>query len=379
MADHMITKNLVMVDLKQQYEKIKPEIDQALQEVISSSQFIKGPVVQTFENELANYNQVQKVIGCANGTDALQLALMALDLKPGDEVIVPSFTFIATAEVVALLGLKPVLVDVDLDYFNIDIASIERALSPQTKAIIPVHLFGQCAPMHPIMQIAQEKGLYVIEDNAQAIGSDYTFNDGETRKSGSIGHIGCTSFFPSKNLGAYGDGGAVFCNDPEMAERIEVLANHGMKRRYYHDLIGINSRLDAIQAAILKVKLRYLDAYNKARWHAAQHYNEALAKISQVEIPKEADYSTHVYHQYTLQVKDRDDLFDHLQSLNIPCAIYYPMGIHQQSAYQRNYKETVHLPNTEKLSENVISLPMHTELETESIYYICSKIKEFYR
>ncbi len=358
-----------MVDLKGQYLKIKPEIDKAISAVIESTAFIKGPAVKQFEEHLAGYLNVKHVIGCGNGTDALQLALMALGLAPGDEVITTSFTFIATAEVIALLKLKPVLVDVLPDTYNIDPEAVERAITPRTRAIIPVHLFGQTADMYRIMQIAHKHNLYVIEDTAQALGADFTDPEtGKTQKAGTIGTIGCTSFFPSKNLGAYGDGGAVFTNDDDLAARLRMLANHGMKVRYYHDYVGVNSRLDTIQAAILDVKLPHLDEYARARQQAADYYNRAFAGCKKLKTPQTAPFTTHVFHQYTLVLDesvDRQALMDFLKARGIASAVYYPVPLHLQKAYRDERYGTGDFPVTEKLSRTVLSLPIHTEMTPE--------------
>jgi UDP-2-acetamido-2-deoxy-ribo-hexuluronate aminotransferase len=358
--------NLQMVDLKGQYLKIKPEIDAAIQQVIDSTAFIKGEPVKLFENELADYLGAKHVIGCANGTDALQLALMALGLKPGDEVITPDFTFIATVEVVALLGFKPVLVDVDIDNFTIDIESLKAAITPKTKAIIPVHLFGQCSNMEDIMSIANENGIFVIEDVAQAIGSTYTFENGTKAKAGTIGHFGCTSFFPSKNLGCFGDGGAIFTNDDKLADEIRSIANHGMKIRYHHDRIGVNSRLDTIQAAILRVKLRYLDQYNAARAEAAANYDNLFANSPKLITPKRVTWSNHIFHQYTLRLVnvDRKKMLENLSKNSIPAMVYYPIPLHKQKAFEPYVDLSVEadFQNSLKLTETVFSLPMHTEL-----------------
>jgi len=353
-----------MVDLASQYQRLKPEIDEAIQRVLESSRYIKGPEVEAFEEELAEYTGVNHVIGCANGTDALQIALMALGLKPGDEVIVPAFTYVATAEVIGLLGLVPVMVDVDPHTFNVRAEDIEPYISEKTKAIVPVHLFGQSCDMAPILALAEKHGLYVIEDNAQAIGAKYTFPDGSVEHTGTMGHIGTTSFFPSKNLGCYGDGGAIMCNDDNLAEKIRMIANHGQKKTYYHDLIGVNSRLDALQAAILRVKLRHLDEFNAARQWAAEQYDQYFSKIEGLEIPARLPHSTHVFHQYTLRVKNgqRDALKAHLQESGIPCNIYYPLPLYRQKAFE-NWWRGKPLPATETLCEEVISLPMHTEMD----------------
>lgn len=368
-----------MVDLKGQYLKIKDQIDSSIAAVIDSTAFINGPAVKKFQEDLEKYLDVKHVIPCANGTDALTVSMMALNLKAGDEVITTSFTFIATAEVIALLGLTPVVVDVDPDTFNIDPKAIERAITPKTKAIVPVHLFGQCADMEAIMEIAQKHNLYVIEDACQSIGADYIFKDGTHKKSGTIGHIGCTSFFPSKNLGCYGDGGAIFTNDDEIARMLRVMVNHGMTVRYYHDYIGVNSRLDSIQAAVLDVKLQYLDQYNEARNNAAQFYNKAFANNPKLKTPQTAAHSTHVFHQYTLVTSDidRNALADHMAQHQVPAMIYYPVPLHMQKAYlDPRYKEG-DFPVTEHLCKTVISLPMHTELDEEQLNYITSTLLEF--
>jgi dTDP-4-amino-4,6-dideoxygalactose transaminase len=372
-------KQVPMVDLVGQYNKIKPEVDAAIAEILSNASFINGPAVKSFQQNLEKYLGVKHVIPCANGTDALQVAMMALDLQPGDEVITTSFTFIATAEVIALLKLTPVLVDVDKDTFNIDPAAIEKAITPKTKAIVPVHLFGQCADMDAIMEIANKHNLYVIEDNAQAIGADYTSKDGSVKKAGSIGHIGCTSFFPSKNLGCYGDGGAIFTNDDELAQKMRVVVNHGMVVRYYHDVIGVNSRLDSIQAAILDIKLKHLDEYAEARRFAANYYNREFAKSDKLKTPVTADFTTHVFHQYTLVTHcvNRQKLMEHLQSKGISSAIYYPVPLHMQKAYIDPRYKRGDFPVTENLSKTVISLPIHTEFDEETLAYVTSAVLEF--
>lgn len=368
-----------MVDLAGQYQKIKPEVDQAIAEILTNTSFINGPAVKQFAQNLEKYLGVKHVIPCANGTDALQIAMMALDLKPGDEVITTSFTFIATAEVIALLQLTPVLVDVDPDTFNIDPEAVEKAITPKTKAIVPVHLFGQCADMDRLMEIADKRNLFVIEDNAQAIGAVYTSKDGSTRKAGAIGHIGCTSFFPSKNLGCYGDGGAIFTNDDALADKLRIVVNHGMKVRYYHDVVGVNSRLDSIQAAVLDIKLKRLDAYAEARQYAANFYNKAFEACEKLKTPTTADFTTHVFHQYTLVTNniDRQGLMDHLQSKGIASAIYYPVPLHLQKAYLDPRYKDGDFPVTEHLSKNVISLPMHTEFDDETLEYVTSSVLEY--
>lgn len=369
-----------MVDLKGQYQQISEEIDQAVLDVVRSTQYINGPEVKLFSEELANYLGVKHVIPCANGTDALQVAMMGLGLKPGDEVITATFTYVATAEVIALLGLTPVLVDVDPVTFCLDPEQVRRRVTDKTKAIVPVHLFGQAAPMQEIMQIAEQHGLYVIEDNAQAIGCDYTFADGTTRKAGTIGTVGTTSFFPSKNLGCYGDGGAMFTNDDEVANQLRMMANHGQTVRYYHDVIGVNSRLDSVQAAILRIKLRHLDDYCAARLSAANAYSAALAEANWITTPATAAYSTHVFHQYTMVLGegvDRDALQKHLNDKGIPANIYYPVPLHLQKAYRSDLYQEGDFPVTEKLCASVLSLPMHTELDDEQINFITDSILEF--
>lgn len=368
-----------MVDLKGQYDKIQQDIDNAVLATIRSSVFIGGNEVKSFQEELEKYLDVKHVIPCANGTDALQIAMMALDLQPGDEVITASFTYVATAEVIALLKLKPVLVDVNPDTFAIDLNAIEKAITPKTKAIVPVHLFGQCAQMEELMALAKKHNLYVIEDTAQAIGAKYTFADGSTASAGCIGHIGATSFFPSKNLGCYGDGGALFTNDDELAKKMRMIANHGQVVRYYHDVVGVNSRLDAIQAAILRIKLRHLDAYSAARNKAADYYDASFASEPKLRTPVRANNSTHVFHQYTLVTDgvDRFALQEFLASKGIPAMVYYPVPLHMQKAYtDPRYKEG-DFPVTEDLCKRVISLPMHTELTDEQLDYITSSVKEF--
>jgi dTDP-4-amino-4,6-dideoxygalactose transaminase len=372
-------KKIQMVDLRSQYLHIKTEIDKGIQDVIDSTAFINGPAVKNFQEGLEKYLGIKHVIPCANGTDALQVSMMALGLQPGDEVITASFTFIATAEVIALLKLTPVLVDVDPGTFNIDPKAIERAITPKTKAIVPVHLFGQCAPMEEIMALAKKHNLFVIEDNCQAIGSDYIFNDGSRKKSGTIGHVGCTSFFPSKNLGCYGDGGAIFTNDDELAKQLRVIVNHGMVVRYYHDIIGVNSRLDSIQAAILYVKLGHLDEYAAKRSAAADFYDKAFANNPRLTTPVRFAKSTHVFHQYTLVIRDADrkSLINHLAAKEIPAMIYYPVPLHLQKAYIDPRYKPGDFPVTEALSESVFSLPMHTELDDEQMNHIVTSVLEF--
>ncbi len=372
---------LHMVDLGGQYARIKSEIDESIQEVLNSTVFIGGPVVNAFKENLQTYLNVKHVIPCANGTDSLQMALMAMDLQPGDEVILPAFTYVATAEVIALLKLKPVMIDVNPDDFNIRVEDIKSNISSKTKAIVPVHLFGQCANMEEIMKIAKEHHLYVIEDNAQAIGSDYLFSNGTSCKSGTISHVGSTSFFPSKNLGCYGDGGALFTNDDEMANKLRMIANHGQGSvRYYHDVVGVNSRLDAIQAAILNVKLKYLDDYAAKRRQAADYYDQAFSTLSSLITPFRNKQSTHVFHQYTLRVTDgrRDALKAHLDQKGIPNAIYYPVPLYKQKAYKKYSDEHFILPVTEQLSDEVISLPIHTELNPEIQDVIIGEVRSFF-
>ncbi len=368
-----------MVDLKAQYGKIKPEIDKAISDVIDSTAFINGPAVKEFQAALENYLGVKHVIPCANGTDALQISMMALGLKPGDEVIAPSFTFIATAEVIALLGLTPVLVDVDPGTFNISPEAVLKAITARTRAIVPVHLFGQNADMDSIMEIAVKHNLYVIEDACQSIGSDYLNASGEWKKSGTIGHVGCTSFFPSKNLGCYGDGGAIFTNDDNLEVKIRSIVNHGMKVRYYHDDIGVNSRLDSIQAAVLKVKLQYLDKYAQARQQVAAAYDKSFKDQQELIIPVHSNQSTHVFHQYTLQANgiDRNKLQEFLAARDIPAMIYYPVPIHLQKAYLDPRYKPGDFPVTEQMSRTVISLPMHTEMDQEQLDYITSSVIAF--
>lgn len=365
--------NIQMVDLKRQYTKIKSEIDTAIASVIDSTAFIGGPQVNTFKQQLESYLGVKHVIPCANGTDALQIALMALGLKPGDEVITPSFTYVATVEVIGLLGLTPVFVDVDVENFNILPGAIRKAITPGTKAIIPVHLYGQSAPMEEILAIGKEYSIPVIEDTAQATGGDYTFSDGTSKKNGTMGIIGTTSFFPSKNLGCYGDGGAIMTNDDALAEKLQMIANHGQKVRYYHEMIGCNSRLDAIQAAILNVKLPHLDAYCDARREAADYYDKAFEHMEDIVTPKRESYSKHVFHQYTLQLSDkidRSEVIAYLSSKNIPSMIYYPVPCHQQKMFDHIDLVQHDLGNTLYLNSRVISLPIHTELTEEELKYI---------
>ena len=373
-------KPIQMVDTKTQYLKIKSAVDEAIHEVLDSAQYIGGKVVQDFATALNSYHGSGFTIPCANGTDALQIAMMALDLQPGDEVITPSFTYIATTEVVALLRLKPVFVEVNPETFCIDPEAVRKAITPKTKAIVPVHLYGHAAPMEEILAIAKEHNLYVIEDNAQGIGCDYTFSNGTTKKTGTMGHIGCTSFYPSKNLGAYGDGGAMFTNDAELAEKLRMIANHGQQKRYHHDIVGCNSRLDAIQAAILNIKLQHLDEYIAARRKAADFYNKAFANHPNIKTPfVDSSYSNHVYHQYTLKLEgvDRDALCSYLAEKNVPSMIYYPVPGHKQKVFASFGLNNVNLETTDWLTERVISLPIHTELDEEQLSYITTQVLNF--
>jgi len=373
-------QNIRMVDLKGQHESIKEEIKLEIDQVFNNTSFINGPVVNEFQKDLEKFNQVKHVIPCANGTDALQIALMALDLKPGDEVITTDFTFISTIEVIALLRLKPVLVDIDINTFNLNTENIKRAITNKTKVILPVHIFGQVSDMEEIMKIARNNKIIVLEDNAQAIGAVYTNSNGKKVKSGAIGDISATSFFPSKNLGGYGDGGAIFTNNSLLEKKIRAIANHGMFKRYYHDYVGLNSRLDSIQAAILKVKLKYLDSYNEKRKKAAEIYNNFLKNRSDIIVPFiKGEIDSHVYHQYTIRVdsKKRDLLASFLQNNKIPYGIYYPVPLHLQKAYDKNQFKNENFINTNKVVKEVISLPMHTELTFDQIEYISNKIIEF--
>jgi dTDP-4-amino-4,6-dideoxygalactose transaminase len=375
----VVEKKIQMVDLVTQYEKIQAEIDAAVLGVIRSAAYINGPEVKAFKSELEAYLGVKHVIPCANGTDALQIAMMALGLKPGDEVITADFTYVATAEVIALLGLTPVLVDVYPETFDINVEELQKAIGPKTKAIVPVHLFGQCADMERILAVAKKHGLFVIEDTAQAIGSNYTFSNGTVAKAGTMGDIGCTSFFPSKNLGCYGDGGAMYTNSDDLAAKMQMIANHGQSVQYYHDSIGVNSRLDSMQAAVLRIKLRHLDGYAAARNSAASYYDKAFAGSSKLRTPQRAKHSDHVFHQYTLQLNgvDRQGLRDHLASKGIPSMIYYPVPLHLQKAYlDPRYTEGM-FPVTEQLCASVISLPMHSELEENTLEFITQSVLEY--
>jgi UDP-2-acetamido-2-deoxy-ribo-hexuluronate aminotransferase len=373
-------REIQMVDLKAQYEKIGSEIDDSIKSVLVSTDFIKGPDVKLFEEDLQEYMGIKHVVSCANGTDALYLAMMVLGLKPGDEVITTDFTFIATIEVVALLGLKPVIVDPEPGTFNISLEAVQNAVTPKTKAIVPVHLFGQCADMESLMTLAEKHDLYVIEDAAQATGADYFFKNGTTKKAGTIGHIGTTSFFPSKNLGCYGDGGALYTNDETFARKLRSIANHGMKVRYYYDDIGINSRLDTIQAAILRVKLKHLSEFNAARKAVADRYDEAFAGCRSISVPERAGYSSHIFHQYTIKVKNgrRDELKKFLESKNIPSMVYYPGPLHMQKAYCYLGYTDNDFPVTTTLCKEVLSLPMHPNMDGEQIDYITLNVLEFF-
>jgi UDP-2-acetamido-2-deoxy-ribo-hexuluronate aminotransferase len=372
-------RQIQMVDTQTQYQKIKNEVDLAIKEVIDSSAFINGKIVQEFALNLAKYLDAKYLVPCANGTDALQIAMMGLGLKPGDEVITPSFTYIATTEVIALLKLTPVFVEVDPQTFGIDPVAIRNAITSKTKAIVPVHLYGQSAAMEEIMNIAREFNLYVIEDNAQAIGCDYIFSNGVKKKTGTIGTIGTTSFYPSKNLGAFGDGGALYTNDDELAVKLKMIANHGQSKRYYHDVVGCNSRLDSIQAAILNEKLKHLDEYAEARRKVAGFYDNVFADCAKIKTPFRASYSDHVFHQYTIILEgvNRDELHKFLAEQKIPSMIYYPVPAHQQKMFAQYNSSRLHMPVTDWLTQRVISLPMHTELDEEQLNYISSKVLEF--
>lgn len=374
-------RDIQMVDLKSQYQFIQKEVAEGMAEVFENTAFINGPMVKAFQSDLEAYLSVKHVIPCANGTDALQIALMGLKLLPGDEVITTDFTFAATVEVISLLKLKPVLVDVDPKTFNIDPAAIEKAITPKTKAIIPVHLFGQCAAMDAISDIAKKHNLFIVEDNAQGIGGTYTYANGTKAKTGTLGHVAATSFFPSKNLGAYGDGGAIFTNDDDLAHFIRGIVNHGMYKRYYHDVVGVNSRLDALQAAVLKVKLKYLDFYNERRKEAALSYSNYFKDHPNLIVPfRLGDCKSHVFHQYTLKVveADRDALVDHLSKNKIPCGIYYPVPLHAQKAYADPHVDSAQFPVTKQLVNQVVSLPMHSELTTDQIDHIAAKVLDFF-
>jgi UDP-2-acetamido-2-deoxy-ribo-hexuluronate aminotransferase len=370
-----------MVDLKGQYDKIKNEVDQAVITCISSSAFINGPSVKEFQTNLESYLGVKHVISCANGTDSLQIAMMALELKPGDEVICPAFTYVATAEVIGLLGLIPIMVDVDPKTFNVTAKDIEKAITSKTKAIVPVHLYGQSCDMEPIMKLARKHSLFVIEDNAQSVGSNYTFSDGRVAKTGTIGHIGSTSFFPSKNLGCYGDGGALMTNDDNLALKMRMIANHGQEKKYYHKVLGCNSRLDTIQAAILNIKLCHLDEYSVARNKMASYYDEVFSTINELEVPVRQQNSTHVFHQYTIKINNgkRDELQKYLSDKGIPSMIYYPLPLYQQEAFKQFISPDFKLDTTEELCDKVLSLPIHTEMNLDDMNLICSCVKSFFK
>ncbi|CAG4999762.1 UDP-2-acetamido-2-deoxy-3-oxo-D-glucuronate aminotransferase [Dyadobacter sp. CECT 9275] len=376
----LIDDTIQMVDLTGQYQRIKPEIDAAIQDCIDQAIFIKGGKVTQFENQLAQYLDIEQVISCGNGTDAIQLAFMALGLKPGDEVIVPAFTYAAAAEVIALLGLVPVLVDVDPLTFNMTAASVEGAITPKTRAVVPVHLFGQCADMENILNLCSSRELYIIEDNAQSLGAQYTFKAGKVVSAGGLGHLGITSFFPSKNLGCFGDGGAVYTNHPALGARVRMIANHGQEVKYRHDVIGINSRLDTIQAVILLEKLKFLNSYINARQQAASWYDAAFQDVAEIEIPGRTSYSTHVFHQYTLKVPahQRDGLKAFLQQRNIPSMVYYPISLARQKAYQGVSRVVGDLNVTEELCQQVLSLPMHTELKPLQLEFITDSVRTFF-
>ena len=369
-----------MVDLKGQYDKIKTEVDQAIISCISNTSFINGPAVKEFQYNLEQYLGVKHVIPCANGTDSLQIAMMALGLRPGDEVICPAFTYVATAEVIGLLGLTPVMVDVDPKTFNLTASDIEKAITPNTKAIVPVHLYGQSCDMEPIMKLAEKHNLYVIEDNAQSIGADYTFSDGSVVKTGTIGHIGSTSFFPSKNLGCYGDGGALMTNDDELAKKMRMIANHGQEKKYHHKVLGCNSRLDTIQATILNIKLKHLDNYSQSRNQMAAYYDDAFSNISVLELPFRQDNSSHVFHQYTIKIKNgkRNELQYFLNEQGIPSMIYYPLPLYKQEAFKQYVSTDFKLPITELLCDQVLSLPIHTEMNIDKMNFICSSVQSFF-
>lgn len=377
--DKSVASKIHMVDVGSQYRKIKEEVDREIQKVIDSCAFINGPAVKSFAANLREYLGTEVVIPCGNGTDALQIALMALDLQPGDEVIVPAFTYVATAEVIALLRLKPVMVDVDPESFNVTPEIVENALTPNTKCVVPVSLFGQNPDLEGIMDLAEKHGFYVVEDNAQSIGSDFIFSDGRRQKAGTVGHIGTTSFYPSKNLGAYGDGGALYTDDVALGEKIRMITNHGQTRKYVHDMIGCNSRLDSIQAAILGVKLKHLDAYCSARQEVADRYDLAFINVEQLEIPKRAEFSSHVFHQYTLKVNDgrRNELVDFLAEQDIPAMIYYPIPLYEQKAFLP-FTDVKHLPVTRQLCDEVISLPIHTEMSIDQINTITKAVTSFF-
>lgn len=369
-----------MVDLKSQYRKIKSEVNEAVISCMEEATFINGPQVKQFKKSLENYQNIKYVIPCANGTDALQIALMALGLKPGDEIICPAFTYVATAEVIGLLGLTPIMVDVDKDTFNITVENLTNIVTSKTKAIVPVHLYGQSCDMEPILKFAKEHQLYVIEDNAQALGAVYTFPDGTKKKTGTMGHIGCTSFFPSKNLGCYGDGGALMTDNDNLAKKIQMIANHGQTKKYHHEVLGCNSRLDSIQAAVLEIKLKYLDEYSKNRIEMANIYYEKLKNMEELELPKKQQNSTHVFHQYTVKVKNRkrNALQSYLKERGIPSMIYYPLPLYKQNAFKPYVSEHFELPITEMLCREVLSFPIHTEINTDDMNYVVENIINFF-
>jgi len=373
-------ETIQMVDLKGQYLRIKPQVDEGIMEVLMETSYINGPQVSLFKNNLEKYLNVKRVVPCANGTDALQIAMMALDLKPGDEVIVPAFTYVATAEVIALLNLKPVMVDVDIDSFNVTPEIIEEAITEKTRAVVPVNLYGQCAELEGIRNLCDQRGLYMIEDNAQAIGADYMLRSGEKVKSGTVGHIGSTSFYPSKNLGAYGDGGALYTQDENLGSMLHKIANHGQTKRYYHDMVGVNSRLDSIQAAILNVKLNYLDQFASERRVVADAYDSGFSAIEALQTPYRVQFSSHVFHQYTLKVEDgrRDQLQSYLKEKGIPSIIYYPLPLYDQEAFKKD-SNVQFLPATDKLCKSVLSLPIHTEMSEEQIAYIVNSVVQFFK
>ena len=375
-----IDRNISMVDLKSQYLRLKSDIDSAIAGVIDQTNFIKGSALKNFEQELADYLNVKHVIGVGNGTDALQIALMSLDLSPGDEVIVPAFTYVASAEVIGLLGLRPIMVDVDANNFNILTHNLEKVITAKTKAIVPVHLYGQSAPMDNVIDFAKKHNLFIVEDNAQSLGCNYHFGNNKFSKTGTIGHIGCTSFFPSKNLGCFGDGGAISTNDDQLADKMRMIANHGQSQKYVHDRIGINSRLDSIQAAILSVKLKELDDFNRRRQSVAKIYDDEFSSVEEIITPHREEYTEHVYHQYTIKVDEskRDQLKSFLSDFNIPSMIYYPIPLYKQKAFSSYYAGTG-LINTEALCKQVLSLPMHTEMDNEIQYYITNKVKDFFK
>lgn len=375
-----LNRNISMVDLKSQYVRLKSDIDRAIDGVIDQTNFIKGSALKNFEQELADYLNVKHVIGVGNGTDALQIALMSLDLSPGDEVIVPAFTYVATAEVIGLLGLRPIMVDVDANNFNILTHNLEKVITAKTKAIVPVHLYGQSAPMDNVIDFAKKHNLFIVEDNAQSLGCNYHFGNNKSSKTGTIGHIGCTSFFPSKNLGCFGDGGAISTNDDQLADKMRMIANHGQSQKYVHDRIGINSRLDSIQAAILSVKLKELDDFNRRRQSVAKIYDDEFSSVEEIITPHREEYTEHVYHQYTIKVDEskRDQLKSFLSDFNIPSMIYYPIPLYKQKAFSSYYDGTG-LTNTEALCKQVLSLPMHTEMDNEIQYFIVNKVKDFFK